>query len=1393
MDEAYDSPDSDGHGSIPSPDTTFNLSRIRRITTEDSPFDTSAALQDWSDDESPVVITRLRRAHRPTRPQSSRVLQPKTPNSDSPLSYHGSFKPIHQNWDLENSITPQSTVEQLPPAEMFEKSANDTRHTYLDRISTENGISRTAMASPRTIDTQTATNSLDIIDNLPEAWNDTASNASHSDDSPKKASSLRTGLPRSVVLRKNKSTPADTSDNRQTSLSSTTACENYQHKCNGGDATPPCGTEHNDDTTSSPDDSCCKPENVESPTAENSVHIGSSVLGVKYNFDSFKSSSANRTSRNVSGMTLQNETFDEINPCVIQRVYLSSERQHTLPSKSSDNLNQSRTDNDGDFTTPIKLSGNVSDDIQKVIPTQLGYRNTASETELTNVGNHSHSHVVDSPTFRERRVHSGTEMESWATYSTPGSAIPEYPYSDFDLSRLKQSKSARRMSMNTPPSHSSKYTTVSEALAKNPPSVIDDSEYRFPLNLLSYPNWHHATVSPDFAQLLSDHRMGTDAPPNSIRATPNPGNVNPGHLCELGCKHRLRSHSDPLNIRVEPLPTVQKMLFTPTRLSKVKSSEVLEQSSLSLNGSCSEPETVVVCHSAHEQSFSLTPKHTQVDQSNPQQNCHSNNPNYTSDSPNSLKLGDVEVRVQTPSSVRGRDTKYISTANSEGVNQLPTKEQDSNCLMGVTSLEDLPESLRWESTIHKSSIQQVASLASHNQDPFTDDETKQYRQDRSDIPDHLRDSEDVKGKEHDEMIILQGYHSSLQTSDHLYTKTNTLKNAVAESDNVQHSEMTLKTMISPISNSKSQTYPHTADVNYVERIAMLEQQLEDAHKRHQEDINSREAKFENILQERDAEVNHLQAELDEMANLMPVDHFSRIGSNLSQDDLEADFWTEEKSRDLSNLFEDSLDQIITEIQGNSEREDYDQATAEAETSLRKMAANAGFGQVMDKASLAAFGIRQLREENIMLKRLVTESEERVEQFIQSNATLVQNQETLRTTILKLKGDKIELENSLEEYKKSILSMRAEIQKSRVQVTEKTETLNQLTTENIKLRDSEEQLKLMEKEYANLKSTCLENKQCLAQMESQVVEAEQKIKDLDTKLRGTQEEARTLANQASILEINRISGQKTISELRDTVENTLVEKRLLEAKIRDHENKENEVQIAYKGLIRDLDSLKGLHEVTESKLYNITAERQALESQFADLREENETLQGQRFNLETTLSQLKSEYDQTRTQFDVYTHESVKKETTWNKLKDSLESELHEMTAVLHESTMPYERALSLIRDRLKVNEENERVDNDLVEELITKNIAKPELVASVIYTIKIIQSTRWEMDTRLSDLEAKNERLKMAIRRWGQENAKEKGKSEKAVKDNVELMLRLKAEKKQSDEKIGSLILALRR
>lgn len=147
----------------------------------------------------------------------------------------------------------------------------------------------------------------------------------------------------------------------------------------------------------------------------------------------------------------------------------------------------------------------------------------------------------------------------------------------FNLWEFKKSRLARRVSINTPSTQSSRYTTDTEFFGRNPPSMLNVSDYQFNLDPIGKQQQplpeHHPweldgstlDISPPpplTLQKSAGRKPGSAAPPNSAFSSP----IKPQLM------QRQRSQSDPLDNILGPNEQSEsndeKPLFAPSRLQQ---------------------------------------------------------------------------------------------------------------------------------------------------------------------------------------------------------------------------------------------------------------------------------------------------------------------------------------------------------------------------------------------------------------------------------------------------------------------------------------------------------------------------------------------------------------------------------------------------------------------------------------------------------------------------------------------------------------------------------------------------------------------------------------------------------------------------------------------------------
>ena len=560
-------------------------------------------------------------------------------------------------------------------------------------------------------------------------------------------------------------------------------------------------------------------------------------------------------------------------------------------------------------------------------------------------------------------------------------------------------------------------------------------------------------------------------------------------------------------------------------------------------------------------------------------------------------------------------------------------------------------------------------------------------------------------------------------------------------------------------------------------IIQLQDRLKNTEESHRTESEAREAKYTNLLEEQNALVKHLQAELDEMVNLMPVDH----GSSRMIEEEEADEWLEEKSREISQYYDDGLDQIITELHGGGEREDFDEAAEEAEMSLRRVAEEAGLDEPLDKATLAAFGIRQLRTEYVLLKRLLIESEGRVKELMQANDEMGRRGEQMKGKVGVLEGEKEAIKRTVAEAEEKAKKHSEELEVLRAKLIETETRTRQLTLEKGELskknRDLEGRAKALEGDKSSLQRLVNDTKRLNEILKTQHSEEEKRAQSFEEEILGLRRQLAEENEHVGVIETETLSLRQQIAELEET--NTLLEKSKEDLETR----------------VKQIPTLEKKVRLLESKLADLEA---------ASNEKSNEDFEALSLQLQSLEEKLRFADDQHQTSTSTITHLQQALSTTelaTRKLTKEKESLKNDLDKAAQESKASRTRFAQLLHDTAEKEARNaSRQAQDLQSH---HQIAAFEDLLSEIHDAEILSQVGGDKVAMLREIlerrgkaacegEEKIRKYKAAAKKWAKECERHKGRIEELVAEVKELGLQLKAEKKSCDEKMGQLILALR-
>lgn len=591
-------------------------------------------------------------------------------------------------------------------------------------------------------------------------------------------------------------------------------------------------------------------------------------------------------------------------------------------------------------------------------------------------------------------------------------------------------------------------------------------------------------------------------------------------------------------------------------------------------------------------------------------------------------------------------------------------------------------------------------------------------------------------------------------------------------------------------------------------ITELQGKLFEQQQAHEAEAQRTEDKYTNLLSEKEGLVRHLQAELDEMVNLMPVDH----GSSRMIDEAEAEDWLDEKSREISQYYDDGLDQIITELHGTGEVEDFEEAVEEAEMSLRRVADEAGLNEPLDRVALAAFGIRQLRTEYLVLKSLLIESENRVKGLLQKNDELESRgreaEEKLELTVAERDAFRTAAKEA--EAAGNVLADQVEALRTKLQEAEK--HIRQLVIEHDELSqrcsDAEERMESLEADKVSLQRLVNDTKRLNDMLKSQASEAEQRNQGFEEEVLGLRRQLAEEKSHVSVVETETITFRQQLAEWEETAaavgkqrdglqvqlkesadrikaiekEKEELSKKLLEAVKGQGDTRETD---AFKRQVKELqDKFKTLEEQHSASSTTITQ----LEQKIAQSDQSAQRLAAEKEFLKAELEIAAGETKAARGRFAQLLHDTAEKEAKWAGLKHEMERSVTGEPRSSSGTIEAYRKSLALIVEEIEKDHINAPAGDDQEQLDISaiEGIQDPELVKVVI------QAFRWR-DRRLAESEERNKRYKGAAKKWMKENEKKRGRVDELLAEVRELGLKLKAEKKSSDEKLGQLILALRR
>ena len=281
--------------------------------------------------------------------------------------------------------------------------------------------------------------------------------------------------------------------------------------------------------------------------------------------------------------------------------------------------------------------------------------------------------------------------------------------------------------------------------------------------------------------------------------------------------------------------------------------------------------------------------------------------------------------------------------------------------------------------------------------------------------------------------------------------------------------------------------------------------------------------------EQRALVKHLQAELEEMVNPMLVDHGSRM-----IEEEEADERLGENSQEMSQHYDDDLDQIITKLHGSGEREDLEEAAEEAKMSLRRVIEEAGLDEPPDKTTLIAFGTRRLRMEYVSTKRLLIESEVRVKELMQVNDEMGRREEQMKGKVGALEGEVETIKKTVTEAEAKAKNLSDECGALEAKIIEKEKRIRQLILEKGQLskenNDLEGRIKALEDDKSSLEQLINDTNRLKEILNTQPAEEENRAHSIEEEILGLRSQLDEENEHSCAIGTEQLSLRKQIAEL-----------------------------------------------------------------------------------------------------------------------------------------------------------------------------------------------------------------------------------------------------------------------
>lgn len=623
----------------------------------------------------------------------------------------------------------------------------------------------------------------------------------------------------------------------------------------------------------------------------------------------------------------------------------------------------------------------------------------------------------------------------------------------------------------------------------------------------------------------------------------------------------------------------------------------------------------------------------------------------------------------------------------------------------------------------------------------------------------------------------------------------------------------------------------------------LENKILDEREKHSAELEQKDAELRELITQN----KHLQSELDEYVNKIPVDE-SMNKAPLDEsmrfltEEHDATSWMEEKSM---ALLDRTMDHFIKALHDDNGASDHD--VHDPDDSLLALARQNGVTGDVSKDVLVKMGIDKMKEEMGQLKHILQDNEKQMKKMTQdSEETITKLQLKLAKTeedLQESQRSKIAFENNFNKAQKTAKALESDLTATKVQLTNTSKSLTDALKEIHESNQKASQAIALQSELDRLRSTCQS-----VQLEFSTAEA--RVKELESERFSHVEELARLRTELKSQEQNIQHLRWELNETNSKLSKAEIDLTRTSSNLTTHDSQLAIIQQHLTTERENNQKLKKQHieatssaKKTEQQLQDLNAIHKAAEEKLAELERTLNKVQTEKRKLEFNLDRTEGDRKLARERFDNLMRDMQEKEKLWGGNERSMFGDkTHLTTRPATPATPPLQPISKSVVEQVPATKETTAEREGSVEEAVnayaktlhriaaeldpaaasqpdddkfamivselmsdksnnTTHVPDTKQVANIIYSIRTSYQENKGLATKLSTLEVKYNQLKAAVKKWKDDKEANKSNSigdlraklEKARKKIEELETVLRAERRSHDEKMGNLILALRR